>query len=60
MKFFFLKVLHFYKPPKVYQNNFVPFVLLGDNPGSKFDKAKELGIKILSEAEFLSLVDFNE
>ncbi len=36
------------------------FVLVGDNPGSKFDKAKELGIKILSEAEFLSLVDFNE
>ncbi|TSC71251.1 MAG: DNA ligase, NAD-dependent [Parcubacteria group bacterium Gr01-1014_49] len=30
------------------------FVVAGDNPGSKFDKAKELGISILTEAEFLS------
>ncbi len=29
------------------------FVLVGTNPGSKYDKAVELGIPILSEAEFL-------
>ncbi len=28
------------------------FVLLGGDPGSKYDKAQELGIEILSEAEF--------
>ena len=28
------------------------FLVLGKDPGSKYDKAKELGIKILSESEF--------
>ncbi|NGX39411.1 MAG: DNA ligase [Chlamydiae bacterium] len=28
------------------------FVLVGDEPGSKYEKAKKLGIKILSEKEF--------
>jgi DNA ligase (NAD+) len=32
------------------------FVLAGDSPGSKYDKAKELGIKIISEEEFLHIV----
>ncbi|MCA9365821.1 NAD-dependent DNA ligase LigA [Candidatus Kaiserbacteria bacterium] len=32
------------------------YVVLGDNPGTKADKAKELGVKIISEAEFLKLV----
>jgi DNA ligase (NAD+) len=30
----------------------VDFVVMGEDPGSKFDKAKELGIKILTEEEF--------
>ena len=30
----------------------VDFVVAGEDPGSKFDKAKELGIKILTEEEF--------
>ncbi|MDP2655722.1 MAG: helix-hairpin-helix domain-containing protein, partial [bacterium] len=29
------------------------FVVAGENPGSKFDTARELGISILTEAEFL-------
>ena len=32
------------------------YVLLGDNPGSKYDKAKELGITIISEEEYEELV----
>lgn len=33
------------------------FVLLGENPGSKLQKAKELGIKIISEAELKKMVE---
>ncbi len=32
------------------------YVLVGENPGSKFDDATRLGVKTLSEAEFLKLV----
>ena len=32
------------------------YVLLGDNPGSKYDKAKELGTTIISEEEYEELV----
>lgn len=32
-------------------------VVAGDNPGSKFDKAQALGIKIIDEAELLALLD---
>ncbi len=31
------------------------YVVVGDNPGSKFEKAKQLGIKILSEKDFVDL-----
>jgi len=34
----------------------VDFVVVGEDPGSKFDKAKELGIKILTEEEFRKLI----
>ena len=30
------------------------YVVVGENPGSKYDKAKKLGIKILDEKDFLS------
>ncbi|MDD5459180.1 MAG: NAD-dependent DNA ligase LigA [Phycisphaerae bacterium] len=33
------------------------FVLAGENPGSKIDKARELGVKIIDEKEFLKLID---
>ncbi len=32
------------------------YVLVGDDPGSKYDKAKELGIKILSEEQFKKML----
>ena len=32
------------------------FLIVGEEPGSKYDKAKELGIKILSESDFEKLI----
>ncbi len=32
------------------------YVVVGENPGSKCDKAKKLGVEILSEDEFLKLI----
>ncbi len=32
------------------------YVLVGEEPGSKYDKAKELGVKILSEEEFQKIL----
>lgn len=32
------------------------FVIVGEDPGSKYDKAVELGIKIISEKEFKSMI----
>ncbi|MGC8736992.1 MAG: BRCT domain-containing protein, partial [Dissulfurimicrobium sp.] len=32
------------------------YLVAGENPGSKFKKAMELGIKIINEDEFLELV----
>ncbi|MCS6894182.1 MAG: NAD-dependent DNA ligase LigA, partial [Deltaproteobacteria bacterium] len=33
------------------------FVVVGENPGSKFNEAKALGLKILGEKEFLNLLE---
>jgi DNA ligase (NAD+) len=33
------------------------FVVVGDNPGSKYETAKELGIMTLSEEEFLAMLN---
>ncbi len=35
----------------------VNYVVLGENPGSKYEKAKKLGIKIISEEEFLKMIE---
>ena len=35
------------------------YVLLGENPGSKYDKAKELNIKIINEEDFNNMIDNN-
>jgi len=32
------------------------YLLVGENPGSKYDKAKELGVKIITEEEFKRLL----
>jgi len=34
----------------------VDFVVVGEDPGSKFDKVKELGIKTLTEEEFKKII----
>ncbi len=33
------------------------YVVVGDSPGSKYDKAKQLGVKIIHEQEFLKLIN---
>lgn len=32
------------------------YMVVGDNPGSKAEKAKQLGVRILTEAEFIKLI----
>ena len=32
------------------------YVVVGENPGSKYDKAKKLGVTTITEEEFLKLV----
>jgi DNA ligase (NAD+) len=32
------------------------YVVVGEDPGSKYEKAKSLGVKILTEKDFLELI----
>jgi DNA ligase (NAD+) len=34
------------------------YVVMGENPGSKYEKAKSLGVKIIGEKEFLKMVGY--
>lgn len=36
------------------------FVVAGENPGSKYEKAKKLGVKIINEEEFLGLTSSSQ
>ncbi len=38
----------------------IDYLIKGENPGSKFEKARELGVKILSEEEFIELIGMKE
>jgi DNA ligase (NAD+) len=33
------------------------YLVIGDNPGSKYDKAQEIGVEILSEIEFKDIIE---
>jgi len=33
------------------------FVIVGDNPGSKFEKAKKLGVRTITEEKFIEMMD---
>jgi len=33
------------------------YLVIGDNSGSKYDKAQELGVKILTESEFKEMIE---
>ena len=35
------------------------YLIVGENPGSKLEKAKNLGVKILTEEEFIKLITLN-
>lgn len=35
----------------------VDYLIVGENPGSKLDRARELGIKTLTEEEFIALIE---
>jgi DNA ligase (NAD+) len=35
------------------------YLVVGENPGSKLSKAQNLGIRVITETEFLSMVGFN-
>jgi DNA ligase (NAD+) len=35
------------------------YVVVGESPGSKYEKAKELNLNILNEEEFLKLINYN-
>jgi DNA ligase (NAD+) len=36
------------------------YLVYGANPGSKYEKAKQLGVKIIGEKEYLELVQKNK
>jgi len=41
-------------------NKDVDYVVVGNNPGSKYDKAKKLGLTVITEGEFKKLIKYKE
>jgi len=50
------KVINLGGIPKESMSKDIDYVVVGENPGSKLEKAKEWGIKILNESEFNNLI----
>ncbi len=38
----------------------VDYVVVGESPGSKYEKARELGLKLISEGEFKKMLGLKE
>jgi DNA ligase (NAD+) len=41
-------------------NEDLSYLIVGNEPGSKLDKAKKLGIKIINEDKFLNLINLTK
>mgnify|MGYP000945222860 FL=1 len=50
------KVLDLGGIPKESISKDIDYVVVGEKPGSKYEEAKKLGLKIINESEFINLI----